>query len=56
MRIKSIFLLCFEGNVEITKVLIEKGAELNAKNSVGKTPLMFAAHRGITSKFQLETN
>jgi uncharacterized protein len=34
------------GDVEIVKLLIEKGADVNAKNVDGVTALMFAAGEG----------
>lgn len=41
-------ILCFfsEGNAEITKLLIEKGADVNAMDSKNRTALMLAALKG----------
>ncbi len=40
----------FEGRIEIALLLIQKGADVNAKNKLGATPLMYAVSAG-----QIET-
>ena len=34
------------GHVEIVKLLLERGANPNAKNNIGRTPLHYAAQEG----------
>jgi ankyrin repeat protein len=34
------------GNLELVRLLLENGADPNAKNGEGKTPLMFARENG----------
>ena len=36
----------FTGNLEVTRLLIERGAEIDAQNCDGRTPLMLAAMKG----------
>ena len=43
----------FSGDLEITKLLIERFAELNAKDDEGKTPLHFACMLGNLSMVKL---
>lgn len=40
------FSLFFEGRENITKFLIENGAEVDIRNTLGKTPLAIAAMNG----------
>lgn len=39
--------------MELVKLLIENGANVNAKNSEGQTPLIYAAQNGETLLFDL---
>ena len=39
----------YQGHADVAKLLINKGADINAKLDGGKTVLMFAAHRGRPS-------
>lgn len=41
----------FTGHVDVAKVLIEKGAEVNAKNSDEWTPLQLASQNGSCPSF-----
>lgn len=36
------------GQFELAKLLIQNGADVNARNSGGQTPLMLAAHIGAS--------
>ncbi|WP_363550366.1 ankyrin repeat domain-containing protein [Caldifermentibacillus hisashii] len=46
------------GNLEFAKVLIKKGASVNQKDSLGRTPLSISAFFGFTeiAKLLLENN
>jgi ankyrin repeat protein len=48
-----LMLAAIEGNTAIGKLLISRGAELDAKNKFGETALSLAAHGGHTSFIQL---
>jgi ankyrin repeat protein len=37
---------CKDGNLEKVKQLLEKGADVNAKNKYGGTALMYASYQG----------
>jgi ankyrin repeat protein len=39
-------LVCQNGYAEVVKALLEKGADVQAKNNVGKTPLHLACMNG----------
>ena len=39
--------------IEVVKLLIEKGADVNSRNDTGGTALMFASGRGHTEVAQL---
>jgi len=43
----------FAGNVELVNLLLEKGADPNARNGEGKTPLTFAREKGHDSVVEL---
>ena len=40
---------CQEGDISIVKALLAKGADVNAKNAYGMTPLMVASGSGVVS-------
>src|SRR4051812_41260445 len=42
-----------EGHTDIVKLLLEKGADANARNSYGRTSLMFASSYGFTQIAEL---
>ena len=48
----------YHGNIEVVKILIEKGANINAKNMVNVTPLHFAAlnHHFDIIEFLIKSN
>ena len=41
------------GNLSVVRLLLTHGANMNAKNSKGITPLIFAAERGNSTLFQI---
>lgn len=41
--INALMIACSAGNTEIVKLLVEKGADVNAKDYCGMTPLMYTA-------------
>jgi ankyrin repeat protein len=43
-----LMLAAVEGNVPIGRLLIEKGASLDARNNKDESALMLATHRGFT--------
>ena len=43
----------FAGNVELVNLLLEKGADPNARNGEGKTPSTFAREKGHDSVVEL---
>ncbi len=43
----------FAGNVELVNLLLENGADPNARNGEGKTPLIFAREKGQDSVVEL---
>lgn len=45
----SLLIATAEGHKEVVSLLIEKGANVNAANNLGRTPLMFAANYGFDS-------
>src|SRR5204862_4430562 len=47
-----LFLAAQVGNAEIIKLLLEGGADANAKSEIGTTPLMLAASSGNTDAIQ----
>ena len=46
----------FEGHTEIAKILIENGADVNAKNNIGETALMWASEREYAEIVKLLKN
>jgi ankyrin repeat protein len=42
-----------KGHTKIVQLLLEKGADVNAKNKYGETALMYAAENGHTETVQL---
>lgn len=46
----------FLGNYDLAKYLIKNGSDVKAKNSIDQTAIMYAAHNGITVKFNLCCN
>jgi ankyrin repeat protein len=46
-------MLLKEGHTEIVQLLLEKGADVNAKNKYGRTALIYATERGYTEIVQL---
>lgn len=42
-----------EGHKDVVRLLIERGANVNARNKLGRTPIMFAARYGYTEIVQL---
>jgi ankyrin repeat protein len=45
---KALVLACQDGNIEIATYLIKKGADVDKKDSTGKSPLFVAAENGHT--------
>ena len=43
----------YDNNAQLTKLLIERGADINAENSTHTTPLSLAKHRGHTEIAEL---
>ena len=37
---------CYGGHLEIVKLLIDVGTDMNSVNNIGRTPLHFACSRG----------
>jgi len=50
---KCLFGAAKEGDLDAVKSLIEKGADINAKDSDGRTPLMYASSYGYTEIVKL---
>jgi len=42
----ALILACTNGHIEVVKLLLEKGADVNSRNSDGDTPLIFAVRCG----------
>lgn len=47
--------VCFKGNLEIVKLLVENGADIDANNGMGLTPYSFAVmfNRGEIAEYLL---
>jgi ankyrin repeat protein len=44
---------CIDGNIDIVKVLLENGVDVNLTNASGQTPLHVACSKGHTDVVQL---
>lgn len=49
-------IIFFEGNYDIIKLLVERGANLEARDPFGNTPLKLAAGWGINSNELIRIN
>ncbi len=50
---KDLIRCTIDGRIEQVKTLLDKGADVNSKNKLGNTPLMFAANIGNTELVKL---
>jgi ankyrin repeat protein len=46
-------LAVYEGNIEVQRLLVQRGADVNSRNNMGATPLHIAAHQGDAAATRL---